>query len=471
MRQICAFFLILVCLTSEITAQEFVLNRGVVIDSFPTQDSISSQLKLYLPNNFEVTRTWPLLFICDLEGDVVRAMRYLSPAADRNGYILAASGATRDSSSLTDKVLLINSTLEKLKELLPIDRDRIYTAGYDRGGQLATLIPSLIRPVRGVLSVSSILPNLELINPKQPFDYVGVMGRADYQYLSLVDDEQVLDQRKIPNHLVYHPGTHERPEPIYMEYALQALDLMAMKGKGAEPDTALIRSNYNRYQSYILKLEDKGELLLAMDQVEEGLALFDDLADTDWLKNRRKYIRANRDYKDQKREWERVRLQELLIQEDFRFYLEEDVISFNLNNLGWWNHQMGRIIQFKESTKREEQLLGLRLEGYLNALVDDYIDLYNLGPAPDDDALIFLFMLKTITDPSQHENYLKVISLTAKYSDFGTANFYLEELLKKGYTDADRLYELPNTALLRISPEFNKLIAQYLGSARYAIEE
>ena len=90
---------------------------------------------------------------------------------------------------------------------------------------------------------------------------------------------------------------------------------------------------------------------------------------------------------------------------------------------------------------------------------------------PDDDALILLHMLKTITDPLAPENYLQVISMTAKYSDFGTANFYLEELLKKGYSDADRLYELPHTGLLRISPEFNRLIDKYLGQARYAIEE
>lgn len=470
MRKTFVIFLILGWLAGEAPAQDIGLKRGMVMDTLPVQDSIANRLKLYLPADFEPSRNWPLLFICDLEGHAVRAMRYLSGAADRHGYILAASGATRDSSSLTEKVLLINGSLEKLREMLPIDQDRIYTAGYDRGGQLATLIPSLLRPVRGVLSVSSILPNLELINPRQPFDYVGIMGKGDYQYLNLIEDEQVLDQRKIPNHLVYHPGDHQWPDATYADYGLEALSLMAMKGE-QERDSARIQSGYNRFQTYILELEEKGEFLLAMDQVEEGLVLFDDLVDTDWLKNRRKSIRSRGEYKDQKREWERVRLQELILREDYVFYLEEDVLSFNLNNLGWWNYQMDKIGQFKQSPKREEQLLGIRLEGYINALVDDYLELARQGPSPDEDAQILLYMLKTLTDPEDHENYLKVISLTAKYSDFGTANYYLEEVLKKGYTDADRLYNLPHTALLRISPEFNKLIEQYLGQARYAIEE
>lgn len=471
MRKTFALFLLLTGLAHPAAAQEYALKKGVVLDSLPIRDSIASGLKLYLPRDFDASRTWPLLFVCDLKEDASRALRYLSAAADRNGFLLAASGVYRDSSSLTDKVLVISSSLKKLQEYLPIDRDRIYTAGYDLGGQLATVIPSLVRPVRGVISVAAILPNLELLDARSPFDYVGVMGRADYQYLSLLEDEQFLDERKIPNYLVYFPEGHQWPDPAYMDQAMQALNLMAMKPRGVARDSALIRSGYQRLQSHILELEQAGEFLLAMDQVEEGLDLFDDLTDTDWLKERRRDIRRNDRYREQKREWERVRLQELILQQDYGFYLEEDVLSFNLNNLGWWNHQMGRIVQFKDSPRREEQLMGRRLEGYVNALVDDYILLTRQGPVPDDDALILLHMLKTITDPLAPENYLQVISMTAKYSDFGTANFYLEELLKKGYSDADRLYELPHTGLLRISPEFNRLIDKYLGQARYAIEE
>ena len=87
----------------------------------------------------------------------------------------------------------------------------------------------------------------------------------------------------------------------------------------------------------------------------------------------------------------------------------------------------------------------------------------------DYDALILLYMLKTITDPEAPENYLQVVSLTAKYDDYGTALFYLEELLKRGYQDRAALYALDHTALLRISPEFNAMIAKYLGEARYEI--
>jgi len=375
-----------------------------------------------------------------------------------------------DSLSLTDKILTISKTIDELKDLLPLDLDRVYTMGYDSGGQLATIVPSMIRGVNGVLSVASGLPNLSLINPKEPFDYIGILGRGDYQYTYLLESEATLDQLKVPNYTLYHPEGHQWPDLVYLDLGMQMLTLMGMK-RGAIPrGDQVIQSVYTDYQNAILELEQTGQLILAYHYSEQGESVFKALTDTDWFKDKKKSIRKSRVYKNQKREWDAVRLNELVLAGDYMFYLEEDVLSFNLDNLGWWNYQMGKITKYKQSAKREEQLLGERLDGYLNALVEEYLELSGQGPNPDYDGLILLNMLKTITAPEDYEHYLQVISLTAKYSDFGTSNYYLEALLKKGYTDADKLYNLPHTGLLRISPEYNTLIAQYLGEARYAIE-
>lgn len=470
MKKHIVFFLIAANFGLHTQAQQLVLRKGVVLDSLPVQDSVASELKLYLPRNFETNRTWPLIFICTENGKAIQTLRFMTEAAEDNGYILATSEAIQDTIPLTEKVLRINSGLEKLKEYLPVDLNRIYTAGYDLSGQLAVLIPSLIRPVRGVLAIGSNVPSLELIKDRGSYEFVGIMGRSDYLYPYLRSIEEDLDQKKISNHVLYHTGGHEWPESKYLGYGMQFLTLMAMKDSNAPRDSAFIRSRYGEFLDYLVDLESRGEFLLAMDQIEEGLSLYEGLTNTDLLKDKRRDLRKNSTYKGQKREWEQVRLQEIILTEDYTFYLQEDVSSFNLNNLGWWNYQMGKIIKFKDSSRKEEKLMGQRLEGYLNALIADYINAYGNGPDPDEDALIFLFMLKTITAPMEYENYLKVISYTAKYGDFGTANFYLEELLKKGYRDADQLYNLPHTGLLRISPEFNKLIAQYLGQARYATE-
>lgn len=132
---------------------------------------------------------------------------------------------------------------------------------------------------------------------------------------------------------------------------------------------------------------------------------------------------------------------------------------------------MDELKKYKNSAMVHQRQMGIRLEAYLNALVADNIDMVRMNSPVDEEALNFLWMLKTITAPKDYSGYLNVISLNAKVEDFGTALFYLEELLKIGYDNVDELYALDNTALLRITPEFNALVDKYLKKARYDIIE
>ena len=132
---------------------------------------------------------------------------------------------------------------------------------------------------------------------------------------------------------------------------------------------------------------------------------------------------------------------------------------------------MTEIDKFVNGTNVHEKKMGNRLSGYVNALVEDNIDMVKSEELIDEDALAFLYMLKTISEPQNFDFYLKLISLSAKNEDYGTALFYLEEAFKKGFKDKDKLYGLKDTALLRINPEFNKLVFKYLKDARYEIIE
>ncbi|MEL6484708.1 MAG: alpha/beta hydrolase, partial [Bacteroidota bacterium] len=148
----------------------------------------------------------------------------------------------------------------------------------------------------------------------------------------------------------------------------------------------------------------------------------------------------------------------------------EDVLTYNFKNLGWWNFQMTKINEFVNGKNAVEQRMGNRLRSYLNALIDDSIALEKINDTVDEEALVFLLMLKTITQPDNFDNYLKVVSLSAKNEDYGTSLFYLEEALKKGFKDKEKLYAIENTALFRITPEFNSLVKKYLDDSRYNLK-
>ena len=151
--------------------------------------------------------------------------------------------------------------------------------------------------------------------------------------------------------------------------------------------------------------------------------------------------------------------------------MEEDIITYNYANLGWWNYQMQELNKLDKSSNLYERQMSSRLRGYINALVSDNIDFIEAEDVVDYEALNLLHMLKTITSPKDYNAYLKVISISSKMEDYGTALFYLEELLKTGYTDKSGLYSLEHTALFRIMPEFNEMVEKYLKGARYDVIE
>ena len=157
--------------------------------------------------------------------------------------------------------------------------------------------------------------------------------------------------------------------------------------------------------------------------------------------------------------------------EDYEYYLEEDIRTYNYNNLGWWKYQTEELAKLGKSPKVADQQSGKRLLGYLNALLADYNDILKAEKVLDEEAIGLLYMIKTVIQPKDFDSYLKLISLSAKNEDYGTALFYLDELLVNGYANKETLYNLEHTALFRIMPEFNETVAKFLKEARYGIIE
>lgn len=236
-------------------------------------------------------------------------------------------------------------------------------------------------------------------------------------------------------------------------------------------DSALIERSYQEDVRHANRLKSSMRLLMAEQYLGEMMGIYGWYKNLDSLRLVQREIRRNKLYKSMKRAENAAFLKESLLKEDYLYYMDEDLVTYNFNNLGWWNFQRSEINKFIEGSSKAERDMGYRLLGYINALAEDNIDIVQSEDLIDEDALAFLFMLKTILEPDNFDFYMRIISLSSKNEDFGTALFYLEEALKKGFNDKDTLYGLEHTALLRINPKFNKLVSQYLKDARYNIKE
>lgn len=450
------------------TSQDIKIQKGTVIDSLMVADSLNQSFALYLPRTFEAKREWPVVFVFNTKGKGKAALVRLKLAAEKYGYMLAASNNVYDSISLSENMFTVKRMMDRVATLFPVDRKRIYAAGYKTSGRFANLVPLFIKEVEGVISISSSLANAELLSKKNPFHFIAIASRNDFNYTNLRNDEKLLNTLKFPNNLLLFDETGDRNPSTFLEEAFWRFDLAAMAKGNLKKDSIAIENSYQKSISRIRDLQRNRKMLLAERGMLEVLTSYRILRNTDSLREAHKNLKKDKFYRSLKRLRSAAVFKENLLREDYRYYLEEDVLTYNFKNLGWWNFQMTKINEFINGKNSVEQRMGKRLLSYLNALVDDTIELEKNNEAVDEEALVFLLMLKTITQPDTFDNYLNVVSLSAKNEDYGTSLFYLEEALKKGFKNKEKLYSIPHTALFRITPEFNSLVKKYLDDSRYS---
>ncbi len=466
-----ACLFLLFTLGSNAQGDSLVLRKGVILDSVPVRDSIAETFALYIPTKFERSKPWPVLFVIDMDGKGKEVLRKFKVAAEKHQYLLAASNNISDTLPISDNVLVANRLMKTMTEFFPIHKKRMYTAGYGSSGKLASVVPVFINLISGVISIAAPFPNYELLNKKMKFQFIGIVGREDYNFIPMFKGRTALAGLKIPNDLLIHDGGNDWPKMGLLDKALERFSLYAMKQEAASKDSVQIARAYQEEFAFVEEQIEARRHFEAGGTLRAMINTYKGLLATDTLERKLRSVKASRLYRPQKRELNNLIFKENLLKEDFEFSLLQDLDNLNYNNLGWWNYQMKKLGKYEERPSFREKQMGKRLIGYLNALIEDNIDIEEAQPMVDEEALSLLWMIKTLTDPDDYTYYLKIISDSSRYEDFGTALFYLEELLKQGYTDKEAIYALEDTALLRITPEFNKLIAKYLDAPRYKLNE
>ncbi len=186
------------------TAQQLTLKKGTIIDGIPVNDSISENFALYLPTSFEISKKWPVVFVFDMQGRGKQAVSMFRQAAEEQGYILAASNSVHDSITLSKNILISSRMFNMIYALLPIKKDRSYTAGFSGGARLASLVPTFVKEIQGVISCGSPVANEGVLSSKNKFHFVGIVGIEDYNYLPMRNNQKILNKLKFPNQLL-HP--------------------------------------------------------------------------------------------------------------------------------------------------------------------------------------------------------------------------------------------------------------------------
>lgn len=460
------FFLILIPQVGD--SQELKIPVGKIVDSIPATDSTASSFALYLPQNFSKEKEMPVIFVFDARGRGRATAQLFRTVAEEQSYIIATSNLDLRKDSLKNNIDKVGPFINQVDGMLPIDRKQVYVAGLSEGGKLATALPLIYNNISGVLAVENAWMNTEYLNKNNKFMFSAIACDRNNSMFILEEIEVYLEKENHPTEMNFYTCEKEIEWPIadVIYNAVAGFTLQAMLEGKRPTDLELIKELYNSEVEYAQVLRRKREYYRAFEklkQIEKKYAGFNIEID---LRDQKRNIRRNKAFKQQRRDYRNVAVEEAAKQEEYINYMEADVVTSNFENIGWWAAQVEELKENEEKFSGPKGKMASRLQGYLDNLSKSYYDSY-VNSQADSRSKIFVSILRTIFAKEDPEAYLNIIKIAGHDGDHETALLYLEDLLKTGFDDMEALYDIEGILDLKLSKEYNDKIREYLGEAKY----
>ena len=121
------------------TASAQDLPRGQIVDDVACADNPAQHYALYLPSNFTLDRTWPVVLLFDAGGRGRRGVERYQAGAERYGYIVAGSNNSRNG-PWRPSLDAARAMATDVAARFPVDARRIYTAGMSGGARVAMMV-------------------------------------------------------------------------------------------------------------------------------------------------------------------------------------------------------------------------------------------------------------------------------------------------------------------------------------------
>jgi len=462
------FLILFIFSLGSMTAQEIKVPVGRVVDSIPAADSTSSSFALYLPQNFTTEKQWPVLFVFDAEGRGKASTQLFKRVAEEQSYVIAAANLNINQDSLQNDIKKVGAIINQVAGMLPLNKQEVYAVGLGAGGKLASALPLVYNNISGVLAVENGWLSTNYLKGSNKFMYSAIACTSRNSKFTLEEIVDFLDEKDHPTELNFYSCEQKVEWPIadVIYNSIAGFTLKAIRDGKRERDPVLIQKLYEHEVDNAERLRRSRNYYLAFEKFKKIEDKYEDLGlDVD-LRDKIKSIRRNKAFRQQRRDYRNFASKEKEKREEYLNYMENDVMTSNFENTGWWAQEVEELKETEKKASGEEAKMAARLLGYLDELSKTYYDDYVNAPV-NARAKVFVSILRTIFDKIDPEAYLNIIKIAGHDGDHETALLYLEDLLKTGFDELEALYDIEGILDLKLSKEYNKKIKQYLGEAKY----
>jgi predicted esterase len=269
---------------------------GVLAERVPLPDRPEESYALYLPSSYSPARPTPILYAFDPRARGRVPVERFQAAAERYGWAVAGSNASRNHIAVTD---IVSRLWDDTHRRLAIDERRVYTTGFSGGARVASGMALAARGlVAGVIAYGAGLPSGARVDKDARFVLFGGAGRDDFNLPEMRRLAAALDAASIPNRLEIWEGGHEWASPELCARALEWLELRAMRAGTRAKDEGLVESWALRDAQRARQRETAGAIVEAADAFASLADDFRGLRDTADYEQAAARLRGSRAYKD-----------------------------------------------------------------------------------------------------------------------------------------------------------------------------
>ena len=234
-RGLAGFSLLLALMTAAAAGAQD-LPRGQVVPDVKCLGDASQSYALYLPSGYSPDKAWPLLMGFHPRARGIAIVEKYRAAAEKYGYILAASNNSRNGPWDVSERAIVAMTRD-MAARFTTDEKRLYATGHSGGARVAMQV-ALTNPLAGVIASSAGYPD-SIPRAKLKFVVFGTAGDTDFNYIEL----KLLDNAlKTPHRVVIFDGGHTLPPDDLAMEAIEWLELQAIRSGIRPKDDAFLQT-------------------------------------------------------------------------------------------------------------------------------------------------------------------------------------------------------------------------------------
>jgi tetratricopeptide (TPR) repeat protein len=234
---------------------------------------------LYLPSTYTPTKQWPIIYAFDPSARGDRPIDTFKAAAEKYGYIVAASNNSRNG-PWPPEIEAAQAMSDDTHTTLSIDDHRVYFTGFSGGARVAAQIALDCKCAAGVYLNGAGFPlNTAPSSKDSVFPVFAAVGNIDFNFPEVTHLDESLATAGYTHFLRYFEGPHQWAPPEVAEEALVWFRLLAMKKGTAPRDPDFIAQQRDAEIARAKSFEQSGNLFYAWREYNQAIATFDGLTD------------------------------------------------------------------------------------------------------------------------------------------------------------------------------------------------